>query len=351
MLFFFAVLSARAASISQCQSSPISVPVPGGYTLHVEIHGNCSGRPLLYFHGGWGPLNSDLNVVPSSYRIVYFHQRGWGLSQPQGSIVNNTYLDVIEDAQVIRNYLGIHVPWVVFGGSNGATLAMMYSAQYAQHVAGVVVRGYWAMTLDQVSWDYLGAGKRTIWPEEWKRVCDIVNCSGADLLESYRKELAGPPGDDGCNSDAPPSVCSVGCAWLRWDALGEAIAEVPSNMCNPTGSKIEWYQLHPAAASRLGVHFYLRKHVVPDLTNLLASGKPVHFINGRFDMLCPPGFAAELVFKAEDIGATSWKHTIVEHAAHSGTDPGMTHAIRDALTHVGHQLKAAKLPTLNLAWV
>lgn len=107
-------------------------PVPHTqYRLHVEAHGEdcaplgaaappsslsdnapppagpAAGRspaahPLLYFHGGWGPLNGDLEVVPADFFTIYFHQRGWGLSEPAGDITNNTLSDVIDDAQLLH---------------------------------------------------------------------------------------------------------------------------------------------------------------------------------------------------------------------------------------------------------
>ena len=55
-------------------------------------------------------------------------------------------------------------------------------------------------------------------------------------------------------------------------------------------------------------------------------------MSGRFDMLCPPLFAAEVVAEAHALGKdANWRQTIVEHAAHSEHDPGMSEAIREAL--------------------
>ena len=53
-------------------------------------------------------------------------------------------------------------------------------------------------------------------------------------------------------------------------------------------------------------------------------------------MLCPPEFGYETVAKARKLGEETglWKITIVEHAAHSANDEGMTEAIQDALRKI-----------------
>ena len=63
---------------------------------------------------------------------------------------------------------------------------------------------------------------------------------------------------------------------------------------------------------------------------------PIDFIHGRYDMLCPPEFGYEVVAKAKKLGEKTglWKITIVEHAAHSANDEGMTEAIQDALRKI-----------------
>lgn len=328
------LLVSATASPEHCEG-PFKLPAAGGHRIHVEVKGNCSGFPLLYFHGGWGPLTHDLDIVPSAFRVVYFHQRGWGLSEPQGSIASNTYDDIVEDAQRIREFLSVRQRWAVIGGSNGATLALMYASRYPETVAGLVLRGYWAMTPNQVSWDYFGFGKRTIYPEEWHRVCTMSDCAGADILDSYHALLAGPAGDDGCSGEVPPPACAVGCAWMRWDSLGSAISLTPHDICSTsTGSDAQWYQLHPLASARLGVHFYRQTHQEPDIARIVADGIGVHFVTGRFDLLCPPAFAAEMVDKAKKAGASAWTVMVVEHAAHSGKDPGMADALREKLLEI-----------------
>ena len=193
------------------------------------------------------------------------------------------------------------------------------------------------MQPSQMDWDYgpLGtsttgtAGKRTVYPDEWKRLHEFADHNNLpkrgddrprhtsidvapahedhgdrppNLLELYEQLLAGPPGDDGCTTESPPAGCAAGCAWLRYDALGAAIAAVPVDVCswkgrhggdrgplplveNRSTKNPEWYQLHPLAAARVGVHLYRQQHRPPDIRALVSSQVSVSFVSGH--MLCP----------------------------------------------------------------
>lgn len=52
---------------------------------------------------------------------------------------------------VRRGWLAAGQKWAVFGGSNGATLALLYAARYTSYVSGVVTRGYWSSN-SPVAW-------------------------------------------------------------------------------------------------------------------------------------------------------------------------------------------------------
>ena len=364
------------------------LPVTGGHKVYYEIHDiqdlDCPKiksnilikrkQNLLYFHGGWGPQSTDLNVVPLEiYRTVYFHQRGWGKSEPIGAIFNNSIEDVVEDAKLIYDNFMDHntcadadqsskdicenggkdeIKIVVHGGSNGATMALLFAAKYSEIVSEVVLRGYWGMNLDHLSWDYLGAyGKRLFYPKEWETVCDIVGCSEledsnekySDILMKYNEKLVGPKENVLCEDDSSSDLCKSvlynACSFLRYDAAGSSVKTVPNDPCRwDDNSTPAWYQIHPVAAARIGIHLYLTNtdNPLPDITNLVAQKVPVNFIHGRYDMLCPPAFGHDLVKMAENKNSEigTWKLTIVEHAAHSGNDPGMSEAIQDALREI-----------------
>ena len=77
---------------------------------------------------------------PAVYRIVLFDQRGCGRSRPHASVEANTTWHLVADIERIRDALGIG-DWLVFGGSWGATLALIYAEEHPDRVRALVLRG------------------------------------------------------------------------------------------------------------------------------------------------------------------------------------------------------------------
>ena len=106
--------------------------------VYVEQSGNPDGIPVVFLHGG--PCSGTRPdhrrfFNPDLYRIILFDQRGCGLSLPFGELENNTTQDLIADMERIRQELGID-QWLVFGGSWGGALALLYAQQHKDRGVG-----------------------------------------------------------------------------------------------------------------------------------------------------------------------------------------------------------------------
>jgi proline iminopeptidase len=113
------------------------------HDLYIEECGNPMGVPVLFVHGGPGAgcqERARCFFDPEVYRIVLFDQRGAGRSTPHADLSNNTTQALVADIEAIRALLGIG-RWVVFGGSWGSTLALVYAQTYPAHVLGLILRG------------------------------------------------------------------------------------------------------------------------------------------------------------------------------------------------------------------
>ncbi len=117
--------------------------VGDGHNVYVEQCGNPDGVPIVVLHGGpGGGCSPSMRRYfdPSHYRIILFDQRGCGRSTPHGELENNTTHDLIADIQVIREFLDVD-RWVLFGGSWGSTLSLLYAQAFPARVLALILRG------------------------------------------------------------------------------------------------------------------------------------------------------------------------------------------------------------------
>lgn len=123
--------------------------VGDGHQVYVEQSGNPQGTPVVLLHGGPGGGCSPAMrryFDPSVYRIVLFDQRGCGRSRPHAEVEHNTTWHLVRDIEKIRKTLGID-QWIVFGGSWGATLALVYAIRHPERAAHLVLRGVFLLSL------------------------------------------------------------------------------------------------------------------------------------------------------------------------------------------------------------
>ena len=107
-----------------------------GHQVYVEQCGNPDGLPVVVLHGGPGGGCSPAMrryFDPERYRIVLFDQRGCGRSRPHASVEDNTTWHLVADIETIRRHCEIDT-WMVFGGSWGATLALIYAQAHPDRV-------------------------------------------------------------------------------------------------------------------------------------------------------------------------------------------------------------------------
>jgi proline iminopeptidase len=115
--------------------------VTESFTYHGEIHGKPDQPLVVVLHGG--PGNDyryllDLKVLEDDYRVLFYDQRGSGLS-PR---VNNEQLNLeqfITDLNGIIHTYSNDQPIILIGHSWGAMLATAYISEYPDHVHSAVL--------------------------------------------------------------------------------------------------------------------------------------------------------------------------------------------------------------------
>ncbi|WP_322867249.1 prolyl aminopeptidase [Aquicoccus sp. G2-2] len=287
-----------------------------GHRIYMEQSGNPEGAPVIVFHGGPGGGCSPAMrryFDPAHYRIILFDQRGCGRSQPHASVENNTTWHLVRDIEAIREILNID-KWAVFGGSWGATLALIYAQAHPDRVSHLILRGVFLATRAELDWFY-GGGAGAFWPETWERFQALVpEGERDDMIAAYHKRLFSGDG-------AEELLFSR--AWARWE---NSLASVRSN--GDGGAAGGEYS---RAFARLENHYFSNGAFLDYDGQLIEemhkiSHIPGVIVQGRFDMICPPVSAWRIAQKWEKVDLK-----LIPVAGHALSEPGISAALVEVM--------------------
>ena len=255
-----------------------------GHSLYVEQSGNPNGQPVVVLHGGPGGGSSPAMrrfFNPEHYRIILFDQRGCGRSRPFASVENNTTWHLVKDIETIRKQLGIE-RWVVFGGSWGATLSLVYAITHPSRAEFIALRGGFLGRQRELDWFY-GGGAGAFWPEAWRGFLQPIPADEHhDMIAAYHKRLFG-------SDQKAAAECAQ--VWTAWE---NALASISS-----TGKLYAPHSTFSRAFARLENHYFHNKLFLETDGFILKeanaiSQTPGAIVQGRYDMICPPTSAFEL---------------------------------------------------------
>ncbi|MCL3881602.1 prolyl aminopeptidase [Marivita sp. GX14005] len=283
--------------------------VGDGHRVYVEQCGAPDGVPVIVLHGGPGGGCSPAMrryFDPETYRIVLFDQRGCGRSKPHASVESNTTWHLVRDIELIRTTLGIERA-IVFGGSWGATLALIYAITHPERVRQLVLRGVFTMTQAELDWFY-GGGAGQFWPETWARFVQMIpEEERDDLIAAYHRRLF---------SGDLRSETHFARAWSAWE---NALASV-----YPSGAGGDAPGEYARAFARLESHYFINNGFLDEDGWILKNVSRLHgipgvIVQGRYDMICPPQRAWDL--------AQAWPDCdfrMIRNAGHALSEPGIS---------------------------
>lgn len=286
------------------------IDVGDGHQVYFEQCGNPKGIPVVICHGGPGGGCSPAMrryFDPSIYRVILFDQRGCGRSRPHASVEHNTTWHLVADMERIRSILEID-RWLVFGGSWGATLALIYAQAHADRVRHLVLRGVFLMTQRELDWFY-GGGAGHFWPELWERFKAMIPVDERDdLIGAYHKRLF---------SGQHSEEVRYARAWSAWET---ALASIDSRGSSSYGGS----GAYARAFARLENHYFTNAGFLGEGQDILSNMDKLTnvtgtIVQGRYDLICPPRSAYEL--------SKIWKKSelcMVSKAGHAMSDPGIT---------------------------
>lgn len=308
--------------IKPYKTHQINVDEP--HTIYVEECGSAEGIPVLFVHGGPGAGCESYHrsfFDPNVYRIILFDQRGAGRSTPHAELEDNTTQALVDDMEVIRETLGIN-RWVLFGGSWGSTLSLVYAETFPDRVMGLIVRGIFLCRPKEINWFYQQGADR-IYPDYWLDFIKPIPENERDnLLKAYYQKLTGKDEIAQMNTAK---------AWSIWEGRTATLKQ-NKNVIDHFGSA------HTALSlARIECHYFMNNSFLEENQILNNADKlqniPGVIVQGRYDLICPLESAWEL--------HQAWPKAelkIIGDAGHSATEPGTVDALINATDEMARSL-------------
>lgn len=299
--------------------------VDSPHQLYVEECGNPDGLPVVFVHGGPGAGCESYHrrfFDPNVYRIVLFDQRGCGRSTPHAELSGNTTQALVADMETLRQHLKID-KWVVFGGSWGSTLGLVYAQTHPERVLGLILRGIFLCTRREIHWFYQDGASR-IFPDYWEDFLRLIpEAERGDLVRAYYKRLTG---------DDEVARMAAAKAWSVWEGRAATLRlskPVVDHFSSPSTA---------LSLARIECHYFMHDSFL-DPNQILRNASrladiPAIIVHGRYDMVCP-------IENAWALHRAIPKATlqIIAEAGHSASEPGITDALVKATITLAQRLQ------------
>jgi proline iminopeptidase len=291
--------------------------VSGIHSIYYEVSGNPRGKTVFVLHGGPGGSSSPYYrrfFNPETFRIVLHDQRGCGKSTPYADIRENTTEHLVADIERLRTHLDAGTI-LLFGGSWGATLALAYAEAHPENVSGIVLRGVFTATSDEIDHFYHG-GTAKFFPETYERF-------SSSLPDPQQRPI-------------PPRLLALiekgsDAEKLKYSRLWAAYEIKISGLDVPDDTVEDILRNSNPVALGLLENHYMAHGCFLEEGQLLADADRISHIrtiivNGRYDMICPPISAYRLHRKLPNS-----KLVIAEKAGHWMGEPPIQRALLEAM--------------------
>ncbi|WP_421858233.1 prolyl aminopeptidase [Marinobacter salarius] len=301
------------------------IAVDPPHELYVEESGNPNGIPVLVVHGGPGGGCEDYHrrfFDAERYRVILMDQRGAGRSSPLAEFSGNTTQKLVDDMETVRAFLGVD-RWMLFGGSWGSTLSLVYAQSHPDRVLGLVLRGIFLCRPRDIHWFYQEGASR-VFPDYWRDfLAPIPEDERGDLVTAYYRRLT---------SSNELEQIQAAKAWSIWEGRCATL--------HPNPRVVEHFG-HPHVAialARIECHYFMNNAFLDDNQIVrdaaLLKDNPGIIVHGRYDMVCPLDNALAL--------SQAWPEAdlrIIRDAGHSASEPAIIDALMRGVDEVAAKLE------------
>lgn len=290
------------------------LPAVGRHEVYYEQCGNPHGKPAIFLHGGPGGGGDETPrrfFDPERYRIVLLDQRGCGRSRPNAELDGNTTWDLVADIERLRVKLAID-RWLVFGGSWGSTLSLLYAETHPDRVTELVLRGIFLLRPAEIAWFYQ-QGASELYPDAWEPFEEFIPADERhDMLHAYHRRLTGPD---------PAVALEAARRWAVWEGSTSHLLS--------SASTIDHFgeDAFALAFARIEAHYFVNQAFLADANQILRDvhrlrNIPAVIVQGRYDVVCPMKSAWDLHRAWPE---AQWR--VVPDAGHSAFEPGTLHEL------------------------
>ncbi|KAF2430792.1 proline iminopeptidase [Tothia fuscella] len=293
------------------------------HTIYYEQYGKEDGKPVIFLHGGPGGKTTPKNASffdPAIYRVILLDQRGCGKSTPAADLRENTSHHLVSDVEVLRKHLKIE-QWMVFGGSWGSTLSLLYAQMHPQVVESLVLRGIFTVRRSELDWFYKG-GISQFRPQEYEAFINhLPEDQRDDPMSAYYKLMTSDDADTRLAAARAWSGMELCASNLYLDE--EALKMLEDDVWVLAHSSIEAHYFNHGAWIEDGE--LLRRENIAKIRHI-----PTTIVQGRYDLVCTPKTAYDLhkVFPEANL---IW----IPDAGHSAEEPNTKRELIDVCDQLG----------------
>ncbi len=291
--------------------------VGGPHRLYYEQSGNPDGIPVVCLHGGPGSGCAPWQRCffdPQRFHIILYDQRGAGQSQPQACLQSNTTAALLADLEMLRQRLGLR-RWILFGGSWGATLALLYAQSCPGAMIGLALRGVFLARQQDRAWFFGPDGVARLFPEAYGRFLEGLDADERkEPVQAYYPRLT---------ADDPAVRRTAALAWHAWEDT------VTSHTLDTGGKADEPEPDALVVRAKIACHYACHGYFLGDggaLAGIEAMDSlPGIIVHGRRDLVCPVESAITL-HRAWPAAALM----LLDDCGHPAAEPAMQDALISA---------------------
>ena len=196
--------------------------------------------------------------------------------------VDNTTGHLISDIESIRTHLNIK-KWIVFGGSWGSTLSLLYAEKYPASVLSLVLRGIFLGSEEEFEHLNTGAMSR-FYPEEYLTYKALIPKEKQNNLHLAYYDIL--------KNGSLSEKLEAARRFTNWDMRGVSLANpltpIEEADCSSEILAEALIQCHYMVNNC----FLKHEQIIRNITSIIHI--PTTIVHGRYDMLCAPEKAYEL---------------------------------------------------------